>query len=48
MKCPTCDQEMVFVHVCGIDYDRWGCVTKYCGEEVELDATTYPDGYLED
>ena len=53
MKCPECGEEMMFFYGCGFDYDRWMCVRKldkfvlFCPGEVELDETSYPEGFEE-
>ena len=47
IKCPLCGNEMLFIHGCGWDYDRWICLYKsdnyrLCTGEIELEETTYP------
>jgi len=47
MKCPECGNEMIFIHGCGWDYDRWVCMYssddfRLCIGEIELEETTYP------
>jgi hypothetical protein len=51
MKCPVCGEDMMFMNGCGWDYDRWLCMKRtglrLCPGEIELETTTYPEGYDE-
>ena len=49
IKCPSCGNEMMYVHGHGWDHDKWYCVHKIegkhgvCGHEIELNVSTFVD-----
>ena len=49
IKCPSCGNEMMYIHGRGWDHDRWYCVHKIegkagvCGHEIELNVSTFVD-----
>jgi hypothetical protein len=43
--CPICKTPMLMMWGCGWDYDRWICPVRGCDGEVELETTSYYEGW---
>lgn len=50
-KCPICGAEMIMTYGWGSErcgyYDCWVCSFFMCPGVIELDETTYPEGFEE-